>query len=176
MLFYRTIKCQRNPWACSVGKTRKRKKDVTKIVVHFTGNTNDTPRANAKYFRDHKDRYAGAHIVIGVKGRAYKCANYNHITWSVGGGKLVGTRGGTQNGIVTNSNSVSIELCSMTSANIPDKQMEKLKKAIRNIKKRCPAVNDIVRHYDVTGKDCPHPWVDETVWKKIRKELLNEII
>ena len=33
-------------------------------------------------------------------------------------------------------------------------------------------VDHVVRHYDVTGKDCPEPWVrDESLWRKFKARL-----
>ena len=33
-------------------------------------------------------------------------------------------------------------------------------------------VDHVVRHYDVTGKECPEPWVrDESLWRKFKARL-----
>jgi len=35
-------------------------------------------------------------------------------------------------------------------------------------------VDHVVRHYDVTGKDCPEPWVrDESLWRKFKARLVE---
>lgn len=34
--------------------------------------------------------------------------------------------------------------------------------------------NKIIRHFDVNGKHCPAPIMDDKIWKKFRKEILKK--
>jgi hypothetical protein len=35
-------------------------------------------------------------------------------------------------------------------------------------------IERVIRHYDVTGKNCPAPYVDETEWERFKNRLVIE--
>ena len=160
----------------SYDSTKKRsKKDVKYIVIHFTGNSNDTAENNAKFYATGNKRVAGAHFFVGPKGAVWKSVNMNRTAWAVGGDQRSGKSGEAQYyGKCTNYNSVSIELCSYTKGYPTDKQVKATKKLVKYIRKYCPNAKTIIRHWDVNGKECPGPMVgkDNAMWKKFKKEIV----
>lgn len=155
------------------GKKRS-KKDVKYIVIHFTGNSNDTAENNAKYYATGNTRVAGAHFFVGAKGVVYKSVNMNRTAWAVGGLFTQKNGAGSYYQKCTNYNSVSVELCSYTKGYPTDKQVKATKKLVKYIQKYCPNAKTIIRHWDVNGKECPGPMVgkDNAMWKKFKKEIV----
>lgn len=152
--------------------SKRNKKNVKYIVIHYTGNKGDTAKNNALYFKNTNKRDAGAHFFVDGKGEVYKSVNMNRTAWAVGGSKYAGTKGGSYYGKCTNSNSVSIELCDCTKT-YTEKQAETVRDLVKYIRKHCPNAKTIIRHWDVNGKECPKPMigVNNSMWKKFLKKI-----
>ena len=91
----------------------------------------------------------------------------NRYCWAVGGKKYPNTKGGSFYGVVTNRNSISIEICS-TSKNgqvlagndsgwsFTDAVLDRAAELARYLMKEYGIDADhVVRRYDVSGKPCP---------------------
>lgn len=147
--------------AKNYGKKRKHS-DIKFIVIHYTGNNNDKPENNARYFQT-GGRGASAHFFIGQDGTIVKSVNLDRVAWSVGGKKwsdCAKTGGGKYYGICTNANSVSIELCDNAILSPSEKQVKAVAEVIKYIRKHCKNANQIIRHFDVNGKHCPDLMTD----------------
>ena len=149
---------------------------VTAIVFHYTGNSGSTASAlgNARYFaRGCDGRAASAHYVVDEKNVVYECVPLDTVAWAVGDGSS-----GKMGKLVNNSNSVSIEMVSHSDAAgkyyIPKETQENAARLYQILLKKLPNVKYTVRHYDVSGKLCPAPMVDETKWNEFKK-LLQEV-
>lgn len=152
-------------------KTIRPYKAIKYIVVHYTANKNDTAENNAKYFNRCITR-TSAHYFIDREGNIAKSVNINRIAWAVGGlYKRVPLYGKA-----TNNNTISIELCDIVDKGVSAKQKKALKNLCKALYKKCPNIIDIIRHYDVNGKSCPHYYVDNVdKWNKLKKEVLNYV-
>lgn len=152
-------------------KTRKYE-DIKYIVIHYTGNYNDTAKGNASYFATSNTRTAGAHFFVDKKGDIYKSVKMNRTAWSVGGKYVVNEDAGTYYGKCTNANSVSIELCDCVKDTNAE-QINATKELVAYIRKKCPNAKKIIRHWDVNGKTCPLPMigVNNAKWKKFLKSI-----
>lgn len=100
----------------------------------------------------------------------------NQIAWSVGGFYSKDKGAGKYYKECTNANSVSIELCDATKGYTAE-QAKAVKKLIKYIKRYCPNAKTVIRHWDVNGKDCPHPMIgkDNKMWKQFKKTLVSKI-
>lgn len=133
-------------------------KNVDAIVIHNTGNRNDTAENNAKYFATSNSRSAGAHYFIDQKGNIVKSIPLKYTAWAVGGDKYkdcAKTGGGKFYKIYTNHNTVSIELCDIVDKDPSPEMIKAVKKQIKAIRKYCPNARKVIRHFDITGKSCP---------------------
>lgn len=156
--------------------------DIKAIAFHYTANSGSNPnlaRANARYFRDGcpdangKLRYASAHIVVDSKNIAYLCVPLNRVAWAVGDssngklGKLYG-----------NYNTISIEMVSNTDKDgnyyIPEQTKINAAIVYRKLIQLFPNAATPIRHYDVSGKLCPWPMVDEAAWEDFKENYLNK--
>lgn len=145
------------------------------LVYHYTANDGDTDEANAKYFHNNVVK-ASAHRFVDDDSVTISVPD-NYVAYSVGGG-LQGSKGHRFYKKCTNTNSISIEMCdtikngkyevsSKTRANAIALGKELVKKY--GIKKE-----NVIRHFDVTGKNCPAYFVkDEEAWKRFRDEIFE---
>lgn len=150
---------------------------INYIVIHYTGNANDTARGNANYFATSNTRTAGAHYFVDDK-EVWQSVPDIYTAWSVGGGlyenEVKTTGGGKYFNKCTNANSISIELC----CNPPkEATIENALELVRILmqKYNIPKSN-VIRHFDVTGKHCPAYWsVTENNNKRWLTEFWNRI-
>lgn len=153
---------------------KRNKSDVKYIVIHYTAGKGDTAVNEGLYFKNGNKASAGAHFFVDQNGEVVKSVNMNRTAWSVGGSKYSDcykTGGGKYYGIVTNSNSVSIELCDNLEKDPSKKQIESTKKLVKYIRKHCPNAKTIVRHFDVNGKHCPARMMDDRKWNAFKKKI-----
>ena len=108
-------------------------KNVPKyIVVHYTANdgTTATAQSNANYFAK-TDREASAHYIVDEGDTVYCCVPPTNAAWAVGdSGK------GRLKGIVTNFNSISVEMVSHSNKDgyyIPSKTVSNAIELIRQL-------------------------------------------
>lgn len=165
------------------GKTRSHSQ-IKYIVIHYTANDGDTDEANLKYFTS-PNRKASAHFF--VDDDSISCSvPINIVAWHCGGKKYKDTSitgGGTLHNIVTNTNSIGIEMCDT----VKDKKYNLSTKTRNNVIKLVKAlmedfnidIDHVVRHFDVTGKHCPVYFMNNFEWDLFKAEIekpdVNEI-
>ena len=135
--------------------------------MHWVGNAGSTAKANRNYFESLKDRhvYASSHYVIGLDGEIIRCIPENEVAYHAGNLRV-------------NKNSIGIENChSDWDGKFNDCTYNSLVELCANICKRYGlTVNDIIRHYDVTGKVCPKYYVEnEQEWINFKNDVANKL-
>lgn len=150
---------------------RGRTDSIEYIVIHYTANNGDTAKNNLNYFANNQNLSASAHYFVdenevcqSVKDTdtAYHCGakTYKHK-------------------YCRNSNSIGIELCSRKDNNgkyyFKDKTIANAIAITKELMQKYNVpVENVIRHYDVTGKICPAPMVnDEKLWKEFLAMLSN---
>lgn len=133
------------------------------IVLHYTGNKGDTAKNNVDFFATGNTRSAGAHIFVSQDGSVAQSMPITYKAYSVGDNN----GGGKYKGICTNTNSISIEMCDQASKYASKAQIEAVRNIIAWIKTQCPNIKAIIRHRDVSGKQCPAKYVDDAKWKEL---------
>ena len=141
------------------------------IVIHYVGATGGA-EANAKYFYS-EYRGASAHYFVGHNGEVWQVVRENHIAWHCGATQY-------KHKECRNENSIGIELCcrmrngSWYFEDATEKAAAELVKELM-AKYNIPAEN-VIRHYDVTGKVCPAPYVnDNGKWQAFKNMLVKEL-
>lgn len=120
--------------------------NVEYIVIHYTGNINDTAKNNADYFY-RENRNASAHYFVDDN-EIYQVVEEFNGAWHCGDGN---NRYG-----INNRNSIAIEMCGTDNGNISEKTVENTLELTREIMKKYGINKDhVVRHYDASRKDCP---------------------
>lgn len=146
---------------------------VTKLAVHYVGNPNTSALANRNYFESLKSqipdktntyclnsdggyatykgekiklRWVSSHFIVGMGGEVIQCIPLNEWSYCTN---------------QANGYSISIECCH------PDASGKFTKATEKSLAELCAYLckmfgldphSDIIRHYDVTGKQCPLYW------------------
>lgn len=146
------------------------------IVVHYTANDGDSDEGNGNYFANNIVK-ASAHYFVDGDSITQSVPD-DYVAWAVGGGKYNDcnkTGGGKFYGQCTNTNSISIELCDEVKNGMSDFSARTIENAIELIKdlmkKYNVDINRVIRHFDVVGKLCPKPYVDNARWKEFKNKI-----
>lgn len=143
-------------------------KRIKYIVIHYVGATGGA-EDNCKYFYS-TYRGVSAHYFVGHKGEIWQCVDDADIAWHCG------TKGKYKHKYCRNSNSLGIEMCCRKDAKGNWYFEEETVKATIELtqflmKKYGIKIENVLRHYDVTGKKCPEPYVNESKWLNFKNQL-----
>lgn len=146
------------------------------LVFHYTGNDGDAARNNAAYFQNNIVK-ASAHYFVDDTA-VYRSVPDLRVAWAVGGSKYpnaAATGGGSMHGIITNTNSISVELCDT----VRDSTYMASEATLANAAALCVdlmakydiPLENVYRHFDVTGKLCPSYMVDAEKWAEFKARV-----
>ena len=133
------------------------------IVIHYSAGDRDTADNNATYFAREKTGTSanvfiddnGERTSVPLDATAYHCG----VDYSGGKAKFWGK--------CTNKNSIGIEMCGIAKDKILDIRNKTIKNTVeytrKLMKKYKIKVKNVIRHYDVCGKNCPAPFVKESL-------------
>lgn len=140
-------------------------KPVKYLIVHYTGNPQTTAQNNRDYFESlatTQDAYASSHFVVGMQGEIIQCIPLTEKCYASN---------------ERNCDSIAIECCH------PDISGE-FTTATYNATVKLVAqlanyyhidMDHIIRHYDVTGKECPKYYVDNPKeWEQFKEYVEKE--
>ena len=119
-------------------------KNVKKVVLHYVGNPKSSAMANRNYFENQKNggRYVSSHYIVGLEGEILHCVPENEVAYCSN---------------QANTYSISIECChpDATGKFTDATTASAAELCAYLLKKYGLKVDDLIRHYDVTGKQCP---------------------
>lgn len=131
---------------------------VRDIVIHYVGNPGTTAQQNHDYFEG-DDSEVSSHFVIGLEGEIIQCIPLNEKSsasnWR-------------------NSDTISIEVCHPDeSGEFTEATYDSLVRLTAWLCKTCSLSSDhIIRHYDITGKQCPLYYVKhESEWLQFKADV-----
>lgn len=146
------------------------------IVWHYTANDGDTDEANAIYFK-RKNLKSSAHYFVDDDSITISVPD-TYVAWSVGGSRYSNykTTGGAKfYKICTNTNSLNIELCDTVrdgSYNVSEKTLNNAIELTRDLMKKYNiSIENVIRHFDVTGKSCPTYFVNNIKWNTVKARI-----
>ena len=126
------------------------------IVVHYTG-TSASAHNNLSYF-SHSSAGASAHYFIDRDGTICQSVAEGDIAWHAGNWKM-------------NCRSIGIENVS-AGEDFTDAQIDALASLVQSLMAKYGISADhVIRHYDVTGKLCPAPYVDSSKWDALHARI-----
>lgn len=158
----------------NIGNFLKKKYKKDYLVYHFTANDGDKATNNGNYFKNNIVKASAQYFVD--DDIIVQSVEDEYVAYAVGGKKLSGTKGGKYHGICTNYNSINIELCDTNKngkLDLSNKTRENAIELGRYLVKKYNIPKDrVIRHYDVTGKNCPAYFVkDEKAWNEFKNEI-----
>ncbi|MGN0267247.1 MAG: N-acetylmuramoyl-L-alanine amidase family protein [Lachnospiraceae bacterium] len=139
---------------------------INGIVIHYTANPGSTAKQNRDYFeglKDSKITKASSHFIVGIDGEIIQCVPVAELAYASN---------------ERNSDTISIECCH------PDETGKFTKETYDALieltawlcGKYGLETEDIIRHYDVTGKACPVYYVEhEDAWETLKQDVQNYI-
>lgn len=161
--------------------TARKTSDIKYLIFHYTANKNDRAKANANYFKNNVVK-ASAHYFVDDT-EVYQSVPDLTVAYAVGGKKYSDcslTGGGKMYGKVTNTNSISIEMCSVNGAISEQTMVNAALLGQKLMKKYNIPITNVYRHFDVNGKHCPgwDGWCnkDSSIWNNFKKKLSEDIL
>ena len=141
---------------------------INGVVIHYVGNPGTTAHANRNYFESLasglENTYASSHFIVGLEGEVIQCVPLTEVS----------SASTTRNG-----DTVSIDVChpDATGQFSPvtyDRTVELTAWLCREF--RLDPSQDVIRHYDVTGKECPRYYVEHPeAWDDFRADVASEM-
>ena len=146
-----------------------KREHVRDIVIHYVANPGTSAIQNRNYFEGLKDQTGSkttsvsSHFVIGLEGEVVQCVPLNEVAYASNN---------------RNSDTISIECCH------PDETGKFYDSTYQTLVNLCAYLcvefdlkpDDVIRHYDVTGKICPKYFVDyPEKWEDFHKDVKKAI-
>lgn len=150
-------------------------RDILYIVIHYVGGTGSALQ-NAKYFMSNLNLEASAHYFVGhasENGQIYQSVDEINRAWHCGGTSYI-------HKYCRNNNAIGIEMCchknSLGKWYFDDITIDKTVELTKQLMKKYNiSIDNVIRHYDVTHKNCPAPFVeDNNAWVKFKERLIEE--
>lgn len=143
------------------GKTIK----PTHLVVHWTANEGKgaDAEANAKYFA-RATRAASAHYIVDDQ-EVIRCIPENEMAYHVGA-KTYTPWSKANLGASPNSKTIGIEICVNAGASFWQTYSHTCRLCADIMQHHGWGIDRLIRHYDVTGKNCPAFLMDDTKAKQ----------
>lgn len=132
--------------------------DLTAIVIHYVGNPGTTARQNHNYFSQ-PDTTVSSHFLVGLDGEILQCLPLSEKSSATNH---------------RNRDTISIEVCHPDETGVFTN--ESYNALVKLTAWLCGSfdfgADQIIRHYDVTGKICPKHFVeDESAWLQFLKDV-----
>lgn len=136
------------------------------IVVHYTGNRGDTAKNNADYYARTAGLEASAHYFVDER-EVWQSVPDKDVAWHVGARSYV-------HKTCRNANSIGVEICMLDKAGrVRQRSIDNAALLVRSLMAKYGITSArVLRHYDVTGKDCPAPMVaDPKLWAAFKQAV-----
>lgn len=140
--------------------------EVNGIAVHYTANPGATAQQNRDYFENLKDSHqtqVSSHFVIGLEGEIIQCIPSSEMSYATN---------------ERNVDTLSIECCHPDeSGKFEQATYDSLVDLVAWLCNRFMlSTDDIIRHYDVTGKNCPKYFVENPEeWEEFKEAVHNKM-
>lgn len=146
----------------NTARTGTKLTDIKNIVIHYVGNPNTTAQNNRDYY-DKPDTEVSSHFVIGLNGEVIQCVPLDE-------------KSAASNN--RNKDTISIEVCHPDkTGKFNDQTYDSLIKLTSwLLEKTGLDENDVIRHYDITGKLCPLYYVNnESAWEALKADIKENL-
>lgn len=143
--------------------TRGRSRAIDRIVVHFTA-TLASARNNATYFARNEGQGASAHYFVDdITPEIYQSVVEGDTAWHAGDWQM-------------NCRAIGIEVVS-AGEDFSDVEVDKLSWLVQRLMDKYGiGAAGVIRHYDVTGKRCPAPYVAASKWAALKAAITGGVV
>ena len=139
---------------------------VNYIAIHYTANPGSTAISNRNYFENlatTQENKVSSHFVVGLDGEVVQCIPTSEMSYATNS---------------RNVDTISIECCHPDeTGQFNDATYSSAVKLAAWLCTRFGLDSDqVIRHYDVTGKDCPKYYVENPdAWLKMKSDIAAQI-
>lgn len=146
-----------------------KREEVHDIVLHYVANPSTTAKQNLSYFKNLAGQKgkntvsASSHYIIGIDGEILQGIPLDEIAYA---------------NYPRNEDTVSIELChpDETGKITEATRMSLIRLTVWLCQELGLTEKDVIRHYDVIGKNCPKYYVEhEDAWKELLKDIKKNL-
>ncbi|MGO4946689.1 peptidoglycan recognition protein family protein [Blautia sp. Sow4_E7] len=139
---------------------------VDYIAIHYTANPGATAQNNRDYFENlatSHEAKVSSHFVVGLEGEVIQCIPTSEMSYATNS---------------RNVDSISIECCHMDDTGVFEQAT--YDSVVRLAAWLCARFGltseQVIRHYDVTGKECPKYYVDHPdAWEQMKADISAQI-
>ena len=131
---------------------------VQNIVIHYVGNPGTTAAQNRGWYENPQSTVS-SHFLVGLEGEVIQCLPLNEKSSATNH---------------RNGDTISIEVCHPDdTGRFHEATYDSLVKLTAWLVEACGLEPDrVIRHYDVTGKECPRWFVnDEEAWLQFKADV-----
>lgn len=135
------------------------------IIMHYTANNGGTARNHKDYFNNLNGVYASAHLFVDDN-EAICIIPLDEVAYHANDTVRYNSDGSIYKPLYSqignaNYGAIGVEMCLDRNGNITEKTFQNTVKAVKELIAIYPHITreKIWRHFDVTGKNCPAPWV-----------------
>lgn len=145
--------------------------DIKYIVLHYTANNGDTARGNGNYFAKNNTGTSAHYFVDDTE--IVQSVEDNKTAYHCGGVRYYSD--------CRNRISIGVEMCSRKDSKgnyyFTDDTLNNCIKLVRYLMERYNIpIDNVIRHYDVTRKKCPAPFVDnEELYNNFKRRLTEKV-
>ena len=139
---------------------------VNYIAIHYTANPGATAQNNRDYFENlattHEAKVS-SHFVVGLEGEVIQCIPTSEMSYATNS---------------RNVDSISIECCHNDETGVFEQATyDSTVKLTAWLCARFGLTSEqVIRHYDVTGKECPKYYVDHPdAWEQMKADISAQI-
>jgi len=139
-------------------------RNIKGVVIHYVGNPGTSAQANRNYFASlalgRNKTYASSHFIVGLEGEVVQCIPLTEIAYASND---------------RNGDTVAVEVCHNDETGIFSpvtyaRTVELTAWLCRQF--ALDPAEDVIRHYDVTGKRCPLYYVEQPqAWDAFRADV-----
>lgn len=139
---------------------------VNYIAIHYTANPGSTAMSNRNYFENlatTQENKVSSHFVVGLEGEVVQCIPTSEMSYATNS---------------RNVDTISIECCHPDeNGQFNDATYDSAVKLTAWLCTRFGLTKDqVIRHYDVTGKDCPKYYVENPdAWIQMKSDIAAQI-
>ena len=139
---------------------------VQYIAIHYTANPGATAMANRDYFENlasTQETKVSSHFVVGLEGEVVQCIPTSEMSYATNS---------------RNVDTLSIECCHADeTGKFNDSTYDSVVKLTAWLCTRFGLTSEnVIRHYDVTGKDCPKYYVENPdAWTQMKGDIAAQI-
>lgn len=140
--------------------------EVNYIAIHYTANPGATAMDNRNYFENlatTHDTKVSSHFVVGLEGEVVQCIPTAEISYATN---------------ERNVDTISIECCHLDETGaFEEATYDSVVKLAAWLCTRFGLTQeDVIRHYDVTGKNCPKYYVENPdAWEQMKADIAAQI-